>query len=304
MKKFLFLAAAAMLAGHVFGDEQQDAAELQLEKEAESFEKSTAFTDPKAIEALRQRRESVKAARYKYYQQALKQNGDRILKATNPPECKYYSTEGVCSWPNTRISPYPKIAHVNTVLNFRFPAKLGSCTAQNIWTYSPKELGYSIKYEDKTANSIAVADIYIYDMPKSDQPVSIFSNDAILTEEIKRVAAGIYQLHPDARFDDNISRGSFEDVDKTYFLCFGVQFDSKNFNKQNTVERCYSFSLLFSKNQKFIKMRITKGGGDPKDFEEFLKGFLADFERKVILDSQTRKRKFEKAETYPIILPD
>ena len=68
MKKILFLTAASMLLGTAAADEQRNA-ELQLEKEAEAFEKSTVSTDPKAIEALRQRREWVKANRYKYYQQ-------------------------------------------------------------------------------------------------------------------------------------------------------------------------------------------------------------------------------------------
>ena len=301
MKKFLFLAATSMLLGIAAADEQRDA-ELQLEKEAEAFEKSTVSTDPKAIEALRQRREWVKANRYKYYQQALKKNGNRILEAMNPPECKYYSTEGVCSWPNTRISPYPKIAHVNTVLNFKFPKKLGSSTAQYISTYSPEELGYSIRYTDDAAN--IVADIYVYDMPKSYRSVSVFSNDAILVDETKRVVADIYQIHSDARFDEEITPGRFGDSNKTAFLCFGSEYGANGFYKQKTATRCYSFSLLFAKNHKFIKMRITKGGGDPKDFDKFLKVFFADFERKVIFDSQTRKRKFEKAVTYPIIFPN
>lgn len=300
MKKFLFLAAAALLTGTALADEQADA-ELQLEKEAEAFEKSAVSTDPKAIEALKWRREWTKANRYKYYQQALKKNGDRILEAMNPPECKYYSTEGVCALLNTKISPYPKIAHVNTILNYKFPRKLGGCTAQSITVYPSKDLGYSIKYIDEASNTYA--DVYVYDMPKSDGPVSIFSIDAILTEEVRRVAAA-YKIYRNVRFDENISRGYFRDSDKTYFLCFGAEFDAPFFNKQNKEERCYSFSLLFSKNQKFVKLRITKSGGDPKDFDKFLKAFLADFERKVILDSQTRKRKFEKAETYPIILPE
>ena len=300
MKKFLFLAAVAMLAGYTSADEQT-AQEIQLEKEAEAFERSTAFTDPKAIEALRQRRESVKATRYKYYQQALKKNGDRILEAMNPPECKYYSTEGVCSWPNTRISPYPKIAHVNTVLNFKFPNQLSSCKAQSITVYQMEQLGYSIKYVDDAADIFA--DIYVYDMPQSDSPESIFRNDAILTEELKRVAGEIYQRYPDVRVGKKLSRGCFKDCGQMLFLCFGVEFESEYFNKRHTMMKSYSFALLFAKNQKFIKLRITKGGGDPKDFQNIIKDFMRDFERKVILDSQTRKRKFEKALTYPIILP-
>ena len=67
--------------------------------------------------------------------------------------------------------------------------------------------------------------------------------------------------------------------------------------------KSYSFALLFAKNQKFIKLRITKGGGDPKGFQNIIEGFMRDFERKVILDSQTRKRKFKKAVTFPIVFP-
>ena len=298
MKKFLFSAAAAMLAGSMMAGDQS-AQELQLEKEAEAFEKSTVSTDPKAVEALKQRREWVKANRYKSYQEAIKKKSGLFLSAMNPPECKYYSTEGVCSLPNLQISPYPLIAHVNTALNFKFPKKLGSSTAQYILTYSRS---YSIKYVDDATNT--VADIYVYDMPKSNRPVSVFSNDAILADETKRVAADIYHVHPDARFDEEITSGRFNDASKTLFLCFGVEHGANGFYKQKTVTQCYSFTLLFAKNSMIVKMRITKGGGDPKDFDKFLKDFLADFERKVILDSQTRKRKFEKAETYPIIFPE
>ena len=302
MKKFMFLAAAAaMLAGTAMADEQSDQ-ELRLEKEAEAFEKSMTSTDPKAIEALRQLEEKTRAARYKYYRQAVEKKGNGILEAVNPPECKYYSTEGVCVWPNTQIGPYPLIAHVNTVLNFRFPKKLGSTTAQFISTYPFKDLGYSIKYVDDAANT--VADIYVYDMPKSDTPVSVFNMDAILAEELKRAASDIYQLHPDARFDEDITGANFTDGAKTRFLCFGVEYGTDGFYRQKTVTRCHSFALLFSKNGKFIKIRITQGGGTPKQMGDFIKAFMTDFERKVILDSQTRKRQFEKAKTYPIIFPE
>ncbi|MBQ9337961.1 MAG: hypothetical protein IJS14_11770 [Lentisphaeria bacterium] len=250
MKKILFLMAASMLVGTTMADEQSDA-ELQLEKEAEAFEKSTAFTDPKAIEALRQRRESVKAARYQNYQKAMEKNGGRTLEAMNPPECKYYSTEGVCSLLNTRISPYPKIAHVNTVLNFRFPKKLGSSTAQYISVYPRKESGYDLKYIDDAAN--IVADIYVYDMPKTDSPVSVFNNNAILNDEIKRVVWEISQLHPKARFDEEITHACFKDDSKTRFVCFGAEYDSASFDKHNKIEKCYSFALLFAKKTEVLQ---------------------------------------------------
>jgi len=117
------------------------------------------------------------------------------------------------------------------------------------------------------------------------------------------VAGEIYQRYPDVRVGKKLSRGCFKDCGQMLFLCFGVEFESEYFNKRHTMMKSYSFALLFAKNQKFIKLRITKGGGDPKDFQNIIKDFMRDFERKVILDSQTRKRKFEKALTYPIILP-
>ena len=263
--------------------------EFKLEKEAEEFQKSMIISDPQKAETWKKSREHVQALRYGYYQKAAAKNGGRVLQAINPPEFTYYSTEAVCSLPNTQIYPYPKIAHVNTILNFKFPKRLGSSTAQYIMTYKTKELGYSIQYLDQEAN--AVATIYIYDVP-----ISMLKDEMILVEGLRSVAAEINESYPNVSFDGGILRGNFRDNEHTPFLYFRAQFDSDRFNNQNTLIRCRSYAMLFSKNQKFVKVRITQGGGDAKTMDDFVKRFLRYFDRMVIRDSQTRKQKFENNE--------
>ena len=88
--------------------------------------------------------------------------------------------------------------------------------------------------------------------------------------------------------------------DKLPFFFFYAQFEKPN--HQHMIEKCQSFAMVFSKNRKFVKLRITQRNGTRESFEKFVEVFLADFDRAIILDSQTRTRKFEKVVVYPVIL--
>ena len=300
MKAFLFFVVAAMLLPWVNAEVQD---EQELEKEAEKFQKRMTFSDPKAAAAWKKDREQVAAYRLECYEKAAKRTTDgRPIEATNPPECTYYSTEGVCTLPNTRITPYPKIAHVNTVLDFKFPKKLGGCVAQYIQVYGTKELGYSIRYAvpdlDADGYPRTTIDIYIYDMP-----ISMVRADLLAVEQVNMAAAEINScddIYQNIIFDKNINDDNFANGDKLPYFYFYVRFDRPN--HKDVIEKCQSYAMVFSKNQKFVKFRITRSGGTRESFEKFVNGFLADFDQKVILDSQTRTRKFENAVVYPFVL--
>ncbi len=298
MKALLFFVVAAMLLPFVKAEEQD---ERELEREAEKFQQRMTFSDPQKAEAWKKSRERVAAYRLECYKKVAGQTTDgRPIEATNPPECTYYSTEGVCTLPGTRITPYPKIAHVNTVLDFKFPKKLGGCEAQYIQVYGTKELGYSIRYAapdlDADGYPHTYADVYIYDMP-----ISMVRADLLAVEQINMAAADINSIYQNVIFDENSSDGIFKNGDKLPYFYFYVQFDKPN--HKNIIEKCQSYVMVFSKNRKFVKFRITRCGGTRESFEKFVNGFIGDFDPKVILDSQTRTRKFENAVVYPIILP-
>ena len=300
MKALLFFVVAAMLLPFVKAEVQD---EQELEKEAEKFQKSMIISDPQKAEAWEKSREQVAAYRLECYEKAAKRTTDgRPIEATNPPECTYYSTEGVCTLPNTRITPYPKIAHVNTLLDFKFPKKLGGCVAQYIQVYGTKELGYSIRYAapdlDADGYPQTYADVYIYDMP-----ISMVRADLLAVEQVKLAAAEINNcddIYQNIIFDKNISDGNFENGDKLPYFYFYVQFDAPN--HKNVIEKCQSYTMAFFKNRKFVKFRITQRNGTRESFEKFVNGFLDDFDKKVILDSQIRTRKFENAVVYPFVL--
>lgn len=301
MKKFLFPAVALMLAAGAAAAAGQNDAGLRLENEAAEFEKklNPVFKDERSAADWKAMRKAALRERYKNYREAAqKSGGRRMIAATNPPECTYYSTEGVCSLPGTVIAPYPRIAHVNTRLDFRFPRELGNFTADRINVYPLKNLGYSIKYFDRADK--AVADIYIYDLPASPE-----GEEAALVRALRSVAAeiGASPAYRNVRIDERFRRGSFGFGGKNAFLCFFAEFDSRGFNDRNELEKCQSFTLLFAKERKIVKIRITRGGGDRKAFIGFVNGFLGAFDRAVMLDSQTRTRKFEKAETPPVVVP-
>ena len=297
MKKFLFPAAATILAFGVAATDAPSDAELRLERKAAEFEKSLnpTFEDERAAAAWKEARGHAVADRHKSYREVAQKNRNGVIPATNPPECTYYSTEGICGFPRTMITPYPRIAHVNTVLDFRFPRKLAGFEARYIMVYPAKELGYSIKYIDPESQT--VADIYIYDLPASAE-----GEEAVLVRELRNVAAGINATHRNVRLDEKFRTGHFLTGEKNAFLFFLAEFDSGNFNDRNEVVKCQSFTLLSAKNRKFLKMRLTRSGDDRKVFTDVVNGFLNAFDQRVILDSQTRTRKFEPTETPPVVV--
>jgi hypothetical protein len=65
-----------------------------------------------------------------------------------------------------------------------------------------------------------------------------------------------------------------------------------------------TFALLFSRNQKFIKIRISQEGMNRPAFEKTVRDFMEGFDKSVLLDSKRNNRKFtDDTPTYPIIYP-
>ena len=296
MKKFMFLAAAAALTFGAAAADGSNDEELKLEQEFAREEKSMAelLKNEKSAAAWKENRKAVYKLRYEDYRKAAQKDPNGIIQAINPPECTYYSTEGVCILPRTMITPYPKIAHVNTVLDFRFPRKLAGFEARGMMVYPTKELGYSIKYIDPGTK--AVADIYIYDLP-----AGAGDEKAALVQELRNVAAGINASYRNARLDERFYNGKFRCGEKNAFIFFFAEFDSPGFNEKHEIAKCQSFSLLLTKNGKILKIRITRSNVDRKSFAHVVNDFLGVFDQKVILDSQTRTRKFKRAEIPPIV---
>ena len=273
---------------------------MELEKEAEEYQRRIPpwRSDQKSISGWQKIKEHTCAARYEAYTDAVKKYRGLPIPALNPSECEYYSTEGVCCLPNTTISPYPKIAHVNTVLDFKFPCQLGEFSAKYINVYPSEEYGYSIRYSGPSEKIFA--DLYIYNIP-----AAVRNKDNFLEEELLSVADEINAVRQNAQFDEGISLGNFGNREKTLFLYFYATFDTPELSEERKeITRSHSFSMLFSKNQKFIKLRITQGGGTRETMMDLVYGFVADFDQRVVCDSQTREQKFEKSETPPIVLPD
>lgn len=292
MKKFLLFAIAGILLCCADAKEQKKP-KLTLEQEAEKFHKFSEDADKIAPDTKKRRNK----ARLEAYQKALtKSVGNQMIQAYNPPECKYYSTEGVCTLLNTVISPYPAIAHVNTLLDFKFPKHLGGFTAYYIQVYSPQKLGYSIKYIAPAAN--CKADVYIYDMP-----LVPLKNEEVLIQELQSAAQAIGQMYQDVKFDGGISRANFLYGNKERFFYFVATYRPRESHPQTTGEKYYSGTVIFSKNQKLIKLRITQTKGNQLSFRKCFNGFVGAIDKDVVFDSQNRKKKFKKAETLPIILP-
>ena len=286
MKKiFVLLAGALLICG--LKAEVPGSQELSLEQKADKYHETMNEADKK-YPANKKLREEARLAAYK--KASEKRDENKLITALNPPECKYYSTEGICCWPATIISPYPEIAHVNTLLNFKFPKYLANYTAQGIHVYSQKQLGYSIKYWNTEEN--VVADVYIYDIP-----LEPLKHDLIMVREAQRMAQEIIKVHQDVRFITEILKGHFIYGDKTTFWYFIAHLKVSDPASQ------YSGAVIFSKNQKFIKIRISQIHGTLDSFRKCFNEFLGAIDKMIILDSQSRKKKFEKKETFPIILP-
>ncbi|MBP5531531.1 MAG: hypothetical protein J6Y54_05835 [Lentisphaeria bacterium] len=296
MKKFLFIAAAIVLAFGTAAANGPDAEELKLEQEFAREEKSMAemLKNERSAAAWKESRKAAYKLRYEDYRKAAQKNPGGVIQAINPPDCAYYSTEGVCILPRTMITPYPKIAHVNTVLDFRFPRRLAGFEARGIMVYPTKEMGYSIKYIDPETKT--VADIYIYDLP-----ADAGDEKAALVRELRNVAGGISASYRNARIDERFREGKFRHGEKIAFIFFFAGFDSPGFNDKHELAKCQSFTLLTAKNGKILKMRITRSGDDRDALTNVVNGFLGAFDQKVILDSQTRTRKFERADIPPVL---
>ena len=267
-------------------------AEARLEKEYEKWkalDEESKKRNPKTYLGLVKKAND---ARLKAYKNARAKLGEKAVmtQAKNPYECKYYSTEGICSLPLTLISPYPAIAHVNTVLNYKFPKQLADCKAAFIQVYDTKEAGYSIRY---TAPDTGI-DVYIYDMP-----LSMYKEELLIVDQLYVVSRQIPMHSHNIVFDKNISEGQFKNGNKLKYYFFYAQFEGSNFGKANA--KSNSFALVFAKNRKFVKFRITQNNSSRKDFEQFVGRFIDAFDNKVILDSQTRSRKFVNEITYPIV---
>ena len=265
---------------------------LTLEQKAEKYHQKMA-EDDKKFPALKKSREEARLTAYKKAAEKIRKA--QWINAVNPPECKYYSTEGICRLLATKISPYPEIAHVNTSLDYKFPKKLAGYTAQYITVFSSQELGYSIRYTD--ADQMLKVDVYIYDIP-----LLPLQTEHILVRELQGAAREIMETYRDVRFETPIEKSRFLLKKQMEFLFFLVQFgDAKH--RQITGVKNYSVAMIFAKNQKFIKVRMTQIGGSRTALGKSFIQFIETFEKNIILDSVTRKKKFEKFETYPIILP-
>ena len=286
--KSLLIAGVCLPLGIVqcFAAHTED--KIQLEKEYEQQLKRDEDFKKANPEIYNKLKQQAQKARLNAYQKAAEAKPEQSIPAFNPPECKYYSTEGVCTLPRTIITPFPKIAHVNTVLNFKFPKQLGDCVAQYIDVY-PKSSGYTIRYEKKDV----IINIFIYDMP-----ISMYKKELQYVDQLSRTARQIQQLYPNAVLDEKIWENNFADGDK--FLYFYAQFAEENTSTNSSSNR-HSYAMIFSKNQKFIKFRITGAGYDRKSFEQFVNTFIKDFDQNVIVESQSRKRKFDNSIIYPIV---
>ena len=264
-----------------------------LEQEAEKYHQKMSEVDKKFPD-LKKSRQKERLAAYKKAAGKIKEN--QWIDAINPPECKYYSTEGICRLLGTRIAPYPEIAHVNTILDYKFPKKLAGSTAQYIVVYSTQKLGYSIRYED--LDQMIKTDVYIYDIPPV--PLKI---EYILQGELQNAAREITNVYRDVRFETKIEKSNFLLGEQKDFWFFVARLGASKSRPQVTDEKNYSAAMIFAKNQKFIKVRITQINGSRDSFFKNFTQFIEAFEKNIILDSVTRKKKFEKFETYPIVLP-
>lgn len=230
------------------------------------------------------RLEAYTNARKYYYQ----------IQTHNPPECVDYSTEGVCSLPNTDINGFPNKGHVNTILNYKFPKNIANYTAKYIVVYNTEYLGYSIKYE--SAESDVIIDIYIYG-PSTATEI----DEAFLKEHTQQVALDVKTVSPNAVFEKNYIIESFKnDANIKYYGFFASIYPSW-FDMENKKGNSETFALLFSKNGKIIKFRITQKNSEKESFKKLVNEFIETFDNEVILDSKTRKEKFEPTIVYPII---
>ena len=178
-----------MVSGAVYGTEQSRA---QLEKEYERDQAEVEKLKSEKPEVYFKLVESSNKNRLEAYKNVKATASWKPIEAMNPPECKYYSTEGVCAFPRTRVSPYPKIAHVNTGTELMFPAKIGSWTAQDIQVFDVKTAGYSIRYYDP--ERACHVDIFIY-----DRPFDMKKDIEVLMLEIISVAKQLYQHYTNTK---------------------------------------------------------------------------------------------------------
>ena len=214
-----------------------------------------------------------------------------MTRAYNPPECKYYSTEGLYTLPMTLISPYPAIAHVNTVLNYKFPGQLADCKAMFVQVYDTPAAGYSIRYSAPDT----YIDVYIYDIP-----FFIPGDELLAAIELQGVAKQISMHSKNTVFDKDISEGRFKNGNKLKYFYFYAQLEGRPLS--TTDKKSHTLALVFDKNRKFVKFRITQKNSSRKEFEQFVGRFIDAFDNKVILDSQTRSKKFVREDCYPLFL--
>jgi hypothetical protein len=237
--------------------------------------------------------EELNAKRYEAYRKAKKKAKGKLIFATNPPECKEYSTEGVCSLLNIEVSPYPEIAHVNTVLNFKFPKKLANCEAQSINTFDEKALGYDIEYKAPNTK----ADIYIYDIPLLQK-----ADEAFMTNLAIDIALGVRDINPNAIFDKEILKKHFDSDNELTYYAFFAEYFSTAFNDEKSLKKCHTFVIVFSKNKKIVELRVTQSDCERKAFSQFIDNFVTEFDKEVILESKLRQEKFECKIVHPIII--
>lgn len=242
-------------------------------------------TKPKTLKKNnKERLEAYKNAR-KYYSQ---------IYTDNPPECVDYSTEGVCSLPNTYINGFPNKGHVNTILNYKFPKNIANYTAKFIFVYNTECLGYSIKYE--SAESDVIIDISIYG-PSTATEI----DEAFLKEHTQQIALGVKTVSPNAVFENNYIIESFKNDANIKCYGFFASIYPSMFDMENKKRNSETFALLFSKNGKIIKFRITENNSEKESFKKLVNEFIETFDKEVILDSKTRKEKFEPTIIYPVI---
>ena len=251
------------------------------------------FADQSSSEKLKMIRKAANDARYKAYLKARQENKSPVIQTMNPPECKYYSTEGLYTLLSTHISPYPEIAHVNTVLNYKFPKKLGYWVAQDVTVYGRKDMGYSMRYY---LDNETWADVYIYDMP-----FSMLRENIIIENEMMNVVNEIKEVYQNPEFSKEIANGSFLQ-DKKLTFCYLFAHFYRTVQGKNTLQGCKSFVLIFAKNRKFVKIRLTQYDKDSDVFDNTVSNFIEEFDKQVILDSKNRKEKFDYSLVYPIVL--
>lgn len=274
---------------------EQDEQLLKMEQEylrLQEFEESLK-KDPAAYEAYQKQRQEAHQARINAYEKAVEAMGNnlRMIQAINPIEGKYYSTEGLYTFPFTVIAPYPEIAHVNTVLNYKFPKRLGNTMAQFVQVYNP-ESGYSIRYYAPNT----YIDIFIYDVPSS-----VKKEDALIIDQLLQVSKTMWRTYKSVKIED-VLLYSFKGDDKLRGLGFFAQFESANFDFSGEMKTYQSWAMVFIKKQKFIKFRITQICSNQKKFAEFINFFMHEFDKNVILDSVTRTQKFTDKIVPPIIM--